>query len=352
MTRLSTNTIWDDELESAAEAGLDRRQQHAQLTVMRQGSKKGKRDRRNVHAVVDEIVKHVDESPVAAGSYFNPTLGSSRHEREWIFSYLGPFYDAKKITDVLKKVKGGKEANVYCCAAHPETGLDLIAAKVYRPRMFRNLRNDVRYRRNREILDEDGKIVHDHGLLNAIEKGTQVGKEAQHTSWLEHEYRTLQLVYEAGGDVPEPIACGHNTILMEYMGEVDLPAPTLNQVSLPKAEAARLYERLVWNIELMLGCNRVHADLSAYNVLYWKGQGKLIDFPQAIDPRSNPESFEIFRRDVLRLCQYFIRQGVRCQPEALAAGLWERYAGQVKIASEPEPDEEEEALDGSSDNDD
>ena len=339
MTRISTDILWDDELDNGTEAGLNRRQQHAQLTVMKQGSKRGKHIKRSPHAVADEIARHSEEAQMTPGSDFNPTFSSSRHEREWIFSYLGPFYDLKLITDVLKKVKGGKEANVYCCAAHPDSGLDLIAAKVYRPRMFRNLRNDVRYRQNRELLDEDGKPVLDQGLLHAARKGTQVGKELLHTSWLEHEYHTLQLIYAAGGDVPRPIACGHNTILMEYMGEVDLPAPTLNQVSLTREEAVGIYERLVRNIGLMLDCNRVHADLSAYNVLYWKGNVKIIDFPQAIDPRNNSEAFDIFRRDVQRLCQYFTRMGVQCQPEGLAAGLWERYAQQVKIATRPEIDD-------------
>ena len=112
-----------------------------------------------------------------------------------------------------------------------------------------------------------------------------------------------------------------------------------------------MYERLMRNVGLMLDCNRVHADLSAYNVLYWKGEVKVIDFPQAIDPRSNPEAFEIFRRDVLRLCQYFVRSGVQCQPEALVAGFWERYAQQVKIASQPEVDGGDEDTIGGIDDD-
>jgi RIO kinase 1 len=351
MTRISTDILWDDELDNGVEAGLNRRQQHTQLSRTKQGSKRGKRIKRTTHAVVDEIARHGDVGEAPLGSYFNPTFSSSRHEREWIFSYLGPFYDSKLITDVLKKVKGGKEANVYCCAAHPDTGLGLIAAKIYRPRMFRNLRNDVRYRKNREILDEDGKRVDDERLLHAVRQGTQVGKEALHTSWLEHEYHTLQLIYEAGGDVPQPIACGHNTILMEYVGEVDLPAPTLNQVTLSREEAAGLYDRLVRNVRLMLDCNRVHADLSAYNVLYWKGEFKIIDFPQAVDPRSNPEAFDIFRRDVLRLCQYFMRAGVRCKPEALAAEFWEHYSQQVKIAQAPEIDDADEDMSGGVDDD-
>jgi len=61
---------------------------------------------------------------------FNPSFTGSRHEREWILTYLSRFHQDRMISDVLRVVKGGKEATVYCCRAHPNTGLDLIAAKV------------------------------------------------------------------------------------------------------------------------------------------------------------------------------------------------------------------------------
>ena len=83
---------------------------------------------------------------------FQTTYRPSRYEAGWLLSSLYSFYNEGLITDVLALVKGGKEASVYCCQAHPATGLDLLAAKVYRPRMFRNLRNDKMYRQGREIL--------------------------------------------------------------------------------------------------------------------------------------------------------------------------------------------------------
>ena len=50
---------------------------------------------------------------------FKPSFHASRHEREWILTYLGPFYNDHVIIDVLRQVKGGKEATVYCCRATP-----------------------------------------------------------------------------------------------------------------------------------------------------------------------------------------------------------------------------------------
>jgi RIO kinase 1 len=265
---------------------------------------------RSDHVVVDDILTHIDTKPAVADGSFSPTFQGSRYERIWILSWLGPFYNDKKITDVLHRVKGGKEANVYCCAAHPDTGLELLAAKVYRPRQFRNLRNDSQYRQGRKLLDARGKEVNDRRALRAIFQGTRKGKEMQHTSWLSYEFDTLVRLHQAGGDVPRPVVMGNNTILMEYVGAAGAPAPSLAEVALRKREARPLFDRLMHNVELMLSLGRIHGDLSAFNVLYWEGEVKIIDFPQTIEPATNPDARAILGRDVLRLCQYFARYSV------------------------------------------
>lgn len=256
---------------------------------------------------------------------FNPSFTSSKHERAWILSYLTRFYDDHLITDVLHQVKGGKEATVYCCEAHPSTGVDLIAAKVYRPREFRQLRNDAQYRQGRRILDDEGKRVKDDRTLRAVAKGTAFGKHAAHTSWLAHEYETLTLLHAAGADVPRPWAIGENAILMEYLGEAGIPAPTLHETRLGHREAQRVFDRLMVNVDLMLQHGRVHGDLSAFNVLYWDDQATLIDFPQAVNVNANSDARVLFQRDVLRLCQYFERYAIRPDAHALANHLWQRY---------------------------
>ncbi|MEP7198495.1 MAG: RIO1 family regulatory kinase/ATPase, partial [Chloroflexota bacterium] len=192
------------------------------------------------------------------------TFKAKRFEEEWLIAYLKVFYDDQMITDVLRQVKGGKEATVYCCRAHPRTGYDLLAVKVYRPRRFRNLRNDAQYRAGRDVLDEQGKAVRALRELRAMEKKTRFGKELQHGAWLAHEYQTLQRLHAAGVDVPRPIAQSDNAILMEYIGDEDEAAPSLQEVSLDRAEARALFERLMRNVGLMLSQDRIHADLSAY----------------------------------------------------------------------------------------
>lgn len=272
-----------------------------------------------------ELVELAKKIPIDVQQTFTPSFLPHGHERAWLISYLEGFYVDNIITDVLGRVKGGKEANVYICAAHPKTGLDLIAAKVYRPRMFRSLRNDAQYRQGRAMLNENGKPVQGRREALAMQKKSRFGQELRHGSWLGAEYQTLELLYAAGADVPKPIAQGENVILMEYVGARTAPAPTLNQVTLGREEAHVLFERLVKNLDIMLACRRVHADLSAYNILYWEGQFKIIDFPQAVDPHRNPDALELFVRDVERVCQYFARYRVAPDARLLANDLWSQF---------------------------
>ena len=113
-------------------------------------------------------------------------------------------------------------------------------------------------------------------------------------------------------------------MLMEYLGDEDGPAPTLSEVRVPREQARDLFERLMWNVELMLMNDRIHGDLSAYNVLYWDEKATIIDFPQVIDAYGNPNAFRFLLRDVERLCQYFARLGVQADPQRIARGMWSR----------------------------
>lgn len=271
------------------------------------------------------------------------TYKAARHEGEWLLGSLGRFFEQQWFSDVLRMIKGGKEASVYQCAASPQIGASYLAAKVYRPRKFRNLKNDQLYREGRSNLDSEGREIINGGMLHAIHKKTEYGLELLHTSWIEYEYKALQTLSEAGADVPRPYASGSNAILMEYIGTEDLPAPTLNTICLERDEARRLFRRTVDNIEAMLKAGLVHSDLSAYNILYWEGEIVLIDFPQVVQPGANRMAYTIFQRDVRRVCEYFQRQGVACEPERLAPDLWKGagYRTQPEIHPRLLDDEDE-----------
>lgn len=165
-------------------------------------------------------------------SSFNFTYKASRHEQGWLLDSLGHFYEHQWISDVTRMAKGGKEASVYLCQSGKSAGTTrLLAAKVYRPRMFRNLKNDRIYRTGRPALDEDGNIIRDLGMLKAEKKRSVYGELIRHQSWMAYEFDALQKLSAAGADVPRPYEKSDNAILMDFIGDELESAPTLNTVS-------------------------------------------------------------------------------------------------------------------------
>jgi len=278
-----------------------------------------------VRAANAEFLQGQDDSSRS----FNFTYSAARFEEGWLLDSLGDFYEHQWITDVLMRLKGGKEASVYLCRSGPAIEAPLVAAKVYRPRSLRNLKNDGQYRTGRADLDAVGHVIVNDGDLHAMEKRTNYGEELRHQSWIAYEFQTLEILQAADADVPKPYAMEKNAILMDYIGDLERAAPTLNSVTLDPDEARSLFERVIWNIDLLLSNQRIHADLSAYNILYWDRDITLIDFPQVVPPEANPAAWTIFLRDVTRICQYFHSQGMRSNPRKLAAELWTSHGHKV-----------------------
>ena len=276
-------------------------------------------------------VAEVAESLRSAEGQLDITYKPARYEAIWLYDSLRPFYTQELVDDVLALVKGGKEANVYLCHGATPAYPELLAVKVYRPRQFRNLRNDVTYREGRELVNSLGITIKNRNNreMRAINNNTSFGAELKHVSWLMHEFITLQRLHRLGAAVPRPISTSENAILMEYIGDRHRPAPALTGVGLAPREAPQLFAEVMRNIELMLAHRMIHGDLSAYNILYWEGAVTLIDFPQVTMSESNHNAFRIFERDVRRVCDYFAGQGVSCDAETLTRRLWQQH---VKLA--------------------
>jgi RIO kinase 1 len=272
------------------------------------------------------VGSEVEEATDKEGAY-PMTYRPARYEGVWLTASLRSFFEQELIVDVLAQVKGGKEASVYRCRAHPRLGVDLLAAKVYRPRKFRNLRNDSLYREGRPILTAGGGAVskRDRRTMLAVRKKTDFGARLQHTSWLMHEYTTLDRLYRQGAAVPRPYAANENAILMTYYGDELGAAPTLNETSLSRDEARTIWPEVRRNLEVMLSVGLIHGDLSAYNLLYWEGRITLIDFPQGTSSQGNQSAAFILRRDVQRVAEYFARRGIPVDPSQVYADLAERY---------------------------
>lgn len=287
-----------------------------------------KKNNKKPAVAMSDLTDFVDDAAAWVPTYA-ASLDPKHHERQWLIDSLAAFYHDNVLTDVLRRVKGGKEANVYCCSAHPASGLDLIAAKLYRPRMLRTLKNDAIYKSGRQLRGEDGKELKGRREKLALAQKTNFGKHLDMVWWINNEFSVQQKLFEAGADVPRPIGHNGNTILMAYIGDEWLPAPLLSDVSLDRNEAKHLLERILKNIRLMLDNHFVHGDLSAFNILYWEGEISIIDFPQVVDARTNPHAQSLLERDVKRVCDYFAKFKAYSDPETISRELWLGYMGNL-----------------------
>lgn len=230
---------------------------------------------------------------------------------------LDEFISEGAITSVLSIIKSGKEASAYLCRAHPSLGAKYAVAKVYHERSRRNFANDAVYAGGRSIMQRlPGQVS------RALKNKSEFGRNVQSAIWVDREFETLTTLHDAGLDVPDVFAATEGAILMEYLGDGAHAAPQLQHADVGRADAGALWARLLWNVEEMLRLDTVHGDLSAYNVLLWKGRATIIDFPQAVDARFSPAARDLLERDVRNLGGYFARRGVEVDPGRIADRLW------------------------------
>jgi RIO kinase 1 len=218
------------------------------------------------------------------------------------------------VARVLGRIRSGKEADVYRCIAYGHLGVDLVAAKVYRPLDSRTFRNDAVYRQ--------GRVIRDERLRRACRNRSGKGRSALFDLWVSAEYETLERLHSAGAKVPTPYEIMGGAIVMQYIGSGEEPAPTLNRVRLNELDARRVCREILEQVSLWLSCGRIHADLSPYNILYQDGAITAIDFPQAVDPRQNPDAFGLLLRDVERIAEYFGRLEAGFDAFETARRIW------------------------------
>ncbi|GAB4148939.1 MAG: hypothetical protein OHK0017_12200 [Patescibacteria group bacterium] len=190
------------------------------------------------------------------------------------------------------EVKSGKDASVFCV----NSAQGLLALKVYHDEKLHSVNYYFEYA-NQKVLPPS--------IQRAIKSGNKIGKQTLQMMRIDQEFRMLKKFYAANVFIPKPIATASNTVLMEYLGELNNPALRLVDVELTLPQAEDALDEILWSMEQMLALNFVHGDLSAYNILYWNGKPYIIDFPQVINIREHAEPFKVFRRDLHNVCDYF-----------------------------------------------
>jgi RIO kinase 1 len=243
------------------------------------------------------------------------------HEPDWLIAE--DFVD-----DDLGPLKTGKEAEIRLVE---RTSLDgarrhLLVDKRYRPKTVTHkgelealgfaraatFRNDVAYREARTIRDSRDR--------RAVEKMTRHGRDVVRADWVGHEFDVLVALHEAGVPVPYPVGTDRqSSVLQQYLGDDDGAAPRLAQARLGPAELREAWDQLLTALRVMTAAGWVHADLSAYNLLWWEGRLWVIDVPQAVDLHASTNGYALLHRDVTNVCTWFARKGVAHDPDATFA---------------------------------
>jgi len=179
-------------------------------------------------------------------------------------------------------ISTGKEGNVFAVA--DDEG-KLFALKIYRT-------SNATFNRIAKYIEGDKRF-----------KGITGSRRKVIYAWASKEFRNLQRLEDAGVRVPSPIRYHKNMLVMEYIGTKKGPAPLLRSTVLD--DPAKVYDTIVEYMRLAYQeAELVHADLSEYNILYYRKRPVIIDVGQAVlTEHVNAKDFLL--RDIDNVNRYF-----------------------------------------------
>jgi RIO kinase 1 len=244
---------------------------------------------------------------------------STREAPSWL---LDEPYDETS----LGTLKSGKEAEVFLLERRYASGSTVrLAHKRYRPRRparfeLRELgfnkatryRHDSTYRSGWFLSSRDRR---------AVAQKTDHGHEVIERMWPVQEMTMLERAWASGASVPYPVERTDDGVVMEFIGDGVTAAPRLAQAQLSTPEVAAAWDQLLASLRALTAAGLVHADLSAYNLLWWGGRLVLIDLPQAVEFTTNADAPELLHRDLANVGGWFERQGVAVDVEAIFGEL-------------------------------
>ncbi|RLI79480.1 serine protein kinase RIO [Archaeoglobales archaeon] len=190
-------------------------------------------------------------------------------------------------------VSTGKEANVFYADGFYDGEKIPLAVKIYRIETSEFHKMD-------EYLFGDKRFD-----LRKISKKEKI------YVWTEKEYKNLIKAFNADVNVPKPITYMKNVLLMEFIGEDEIPAPTLIELGnqILELDVESLFDDIIKNMKKLYKAELVHADLSEYNIMYLNkpyfidmGQAVLIDHPYAM---------RYLDRDLKNILRFFSKFGIK-----------------------------------------
>jgi len=226
----------------------------------------------------------------------NPSDPNSKFEN----SDLNALSKQGFLDELISGIKTGKEASVFL----GRNSDGFVAVKIYTDLRVRSFRRDESYR--------EGRFIGDSRIEKAIEQGSQKGLDAHQILWVQEEFRQMQHLARHGVNVPKAIAVNGISLVMEFIGdEHGNHAPRISDLKMEKEAAEEAFSQSVQNLKRIVRSGRVHGDYSTFNILWHDQKAVVIDFPQVMEFKNNPNANAFLARDVRSLCKSFMKQGIR-----------------------------------------
>jgi RIO kinase 1 len=183
-------------------------------------------------------------------------------------------------------ISTGKEANVFR-ATTPDKGF--VAVKIYKTDTAPFFRKDL-------YLQADPRF-------SRIKFSDKESVKA----FARKEFKNLEICQKAGVHSPKPYYIINRILVMQFLGEGELPYPTMIMVGPLHGE--KDLDSILEDIRKMYLAGLVHADLSEYNILMGD-VAYLIDFGQGVITR-HPNAEKFLERDVSIILKYFGKYGIK-----------------------------------------
>ena len=237
-------------------------------------------------------------------STWDGALHGPRPRPPWVIT------DHAAVDTELGVLKTGKEADVHVVERSvPGTGRRvLLAAKRYRGAGHRMFHRDAGY--------VEGRRVRRSRETRAMARRTEFGRDLLAGQWAAAEFAALAQLWADGVAVPYPVSLDGTELLLEFVGSADgTAAPRLAQLRPDPEQLTDLWHQLVEALTGLARRGLTHGDLSAFNLLVHRQDGRrdrlvVIDLPQVVDVVGNPQGPAYLVRDVTRIADWFAARGL------------------------------------------
>ena len=195
---------------------------------------------------------------------------------------------------VIGPIAKGKEANLFI----GKKGKTFVAVKIYRI-------ETTNFHNRRDYIDDDemNKIAN-----NPIKRIY---------AWCEREYFNLRCCNEHKVLVPKAIDQQNNVLVMQLIGANGKPHPVLKFDETVKKNIKEIYKQYVENMyKLLYKAKMVHADLSEYNMIFYKDKLYFIDIGQGVGVKY-PKAKTFLERDLKTIIKFFNNNGLKVNLEEL-----------------------------------